>query len=163
MFIRSVPSKRHQIRGWIIGTLLLALAATAVGEPVRQQPTKKHVASAKQIDSTPPPPLTNGIPAISRQAKYLSPFEQDYARHLEKSSAATPSVLQAAPDVRPGTSTGPLNQAARVASYGLLSSAQRPEVPPLATVGDWNFSAAAHVPVTRTRDTGAAISAEHPF
>ena len=163
MFIRSVPSKRNQMRGWIIGSLLLAIAATAAGEPARPKSAKRHVAAAKQVDSAPPPPPTMTLPAISRQAKYPSPFELDYATHLAKSSAATPPVLQAAPDVRPGAATGPLNQAAQVDSYGLLSSAVHPEVPPLVTVGDWNFSAAAHVPVTHTRDTGAAISAEHPF
>jgi hypothetical protein len=163
MFIRSVPLKRHRIRGWILGVLLLALAATAAGEPARPKPAKKHVAAAKPVDSGPPPPPTMTIPAISRQAKYLSPFQLDYATRLAKSSAATPPVPQAEPDVRPGAPTGPLNQAAQVDSYGLLSSTVHPEVPPLVTVGDWNFSAAAHVPVTHTRDTGAAISAEHPF
>ena len=163
MFIRSVPLKHHQIRGWILGALLLALAATAVGEPARPKPTKKNAVAAKQLDSAPPPPPTMTLPASSRHPRYLRPFELDYATRLAKASAATPPVPLAEPDVRPGAPTGPLNQAAQVDSYGLLSSAVHPEVPPLVTVGDWNFSAAAHVPASHTRDTGAAVSAEHPF
>jgi hypothetical protein len=103
------------------------------------------------------------ISAISRQSRYLRPFELDYATHLEQSSATTPSVFHAEPDVRPGAPTGPLSQAAQVDSYSLLSTSVHPQVPPMVTIGEWSFSAAAHVPVTHSRDTGAAISAGREF
>jgi hypothetical protein len=154
--------KRHPIRGWILGALLLSLAATAAGEPARRPAGKKHVAGAKQVASVPRQP-TLALPAISPlspQPKYLTPLELDYATRLAK--PATPA-FHVEPDVRPGAPTGPQNQAAQVASYGLLSSSVHPQVPPLVSIGDWNFSAAAHVPVTHGRDTGAAISVQHEF
>lgn len=159
------PVKRHLIRGWVLGALLLSLAATAAGDPARRPPGKKHVAAAKQVASVPPQPTLAlpAIPPLSQQPKYLRPFELDYATRLANSSTAAPPAFHAEPDVRPGAPAGPLNQAAQVASYGLLSSSVHPPAPPLVSIGDWNFSAAAHVPVTHGRDTGAAISAQHEF
>jgi hypothetical protein len=165
MLTGSVPSKRRQIRSCILGALLLAFAATAAGEPVRPIHKKKPVAAAKQVESPPPTP-TVAISAVSanpQRPRYLRPFELDFATHLEKSSAATLPAFQAEPDVRAGAPNGPLNQAAQIDSYGLLSSSVRPQAPQLVTIGEWSFSAAAHVPVTHSRDTGAAISAEHGF
>jgi hypothetical protein len=95
--------------------------------------------------------------------KFLSPFELDYSTRLAQSLTAAPPDSQTEPDVRPGEPTGPLDQAAQVDSYGLLPSHVHSQAPPLVSIGDWNFSAAAHVPVTRGRDTGAAISAQHEF
>jgi hypothetical protein len=165
MSICFAPMKRHPIRGWILGALLLSLAATAAGEPARRPPGKKHVAAAKQVASVPSEPTLTlpAISPISQQPRYLRPFELDYAARLALSSAAAPPAFHAEPDVRPSAPTAPLNQADQIASYGLLSSSVHPQAPPLVSIGDWNFSAAAHVPVTHGRDTGAAISAQHEF
>jgi hypothetical protein len=166
MFIGFLPAKRHPIRGLMLGAFLLALAASAAGEPARHTHGKKHVAAAKQVQAAPasaPTMAISAVSAVSGQPRYLRPFELDYATRLAKSSAATPSVAPSEPDVRPGAPAGPLSQVAQVDTYGLLSSSVRPQLPPLVTIGEWNFSAAAHVPVTRARDAGAAISAEYGF
>jgi hypothetical protein len=154
--------KRHPIRGSILGALLLALAATAVGEPTRRPHGKNHVAVAEEVAPAPPQPtLDPTIPPVGQQPKYLRPSELNYATRLAQSPDAAPPVFQA--DARPGAPRGPMNQAAQFDSYGLLPSPVHPQVAPLVAIGDWNFSAAAHVPLTHGRDTGAAISAQHEF
>jgi hypothetical protein len=173
MLSRFVPINRCPIRACIFGAVLVATIGGAAADPANL-PAKKHVASHRhgaaraKIEAAPPspaltrPPISS-LPTIPTQPKYPSPFELDYATRLAQSLTAASPNSPSEPDVRPGVPTGPLDQAAQVDSYGLLPSPSHPQVPPLVSIGNWNFSAAAHVPVTHGHDTGAAISAQHEF
>ena len=173
MLNRFVPINRCLILACILGAVLVAITGIAAADP-SSSVAKKHVAShrhglarTKIEAATPSPALTwppvSSLPTIPTQPKYPSPFELDYATRLAHSVTAASPHSPSEPDVRPGAPTGPLDQAAQVDSYGLLPSPIHPQAPPLVSIGDWNFSAAAHVPVTRGHDTGAAISAQHEF
>ena len=158
MFTAFVLMKRRHAREWILGALLMALAGTALaGDPVNGAHRKKP----PHADA--PPQQTAVTPIIPAQHRYLSPFEMEYASYLGKSSAAVPGDPPSDTAPRSVAPIGPLKQAEQVDSYGLLPNSPRPQTPSVA-IGDWNFSAAAHLPsITHEHDTGAAISAAHGF
>ncbi|MCP3713036.1 hypothetical protein M3I54_40160 [Paraburkholderia sp. CNPSo 3274] len=166
---------KHPIQGWLLGVCLLALASVSAAEPAKaahtQKPVHKHVqkyarghAPKHAVAAAPAPAAPSvSLPAIAKRYEYQSPFERQYDAHLAKTTAATPGT----PDDSDGTldarTNGPRTPGAQVDSNGVPNQALHPQTPPLATVGDWDLSADAHLPLTRSHDTGAAISARHGF
>ncbi|MCP3728173.1 hypothetical protein M3I53_34560 [Paraburkholderia sp. CNPSo 3272] len=166
---------KHPTQGWLLGVSLLALASVSAAEPAKathtQKPVQKHVqkdarghAPKHAVATAPVPPAPSiSLPAIAKRFEYQSPFERQYDAHLAKTTAATPGI----PDdsdatLDPGTN-GPRTPGAQVDSNGIPNQALHPQTPPLVTVGDWDLSADAHLPLSRSHDTGAAISARHGF
>ncbi|SDE32192.1 hypothetical protein [Paraburkholderia lycopersici] len=154
---------KHPISGWLLAVFLLTLAGVSSGEPVKAKHTRKaahsHAAAAVPGQSTPP----LALPAISTRYEYQSPFEKEYGAHLAKTTAATPGTPDETADaheVAPGEARTP---GAQGNGSGVPYQALHPQMPPLVTVGDWDLSADAHLPLTHTHDTGAAISARHGF
>jgi hypothetical protein len=168
---------KHPIRGWLLGAFLLALAGVAAGEPVKAAPQQKsihkhvqrhssHVSHAQKqaaADEPAPSPPPFSLPQISDQYKYPSPFEMEYGSRLAHTTAATPGMAPGADDAREGAANGSRAPSAPVDKEGVPNQALHPQSPPLVTMGDWDFSADAHLPLTRTHDAGAAISAKHGF
>ena len=179
---------KHPFGGCLLGVLLLALATAAAGEPAKAKPARKHVESHVQTHvethvqthaqsrvshvqsrvvsaapEPPPPPPPDALPSVSKRYKYQSPFEMEYGAHLASTTGMTPGVLQGDDDPREGAPNGPRTPGAQVDSAGVPYQALHPQTPPLVTMGDWDFSADAHLPLTHTHDTGAAISAKHGF
>jgi hypothetical protein len=168
---------KHPIRGWLLGACLLALAGVAAGEPVKATPPPKpvhkhvkqhgsHVSHAQKqaaADAPAPSPPAFSLPQISDQYKYQSPFEMEYGAHLGRTTAATPGIAQDSADARGGAANGSRAPSTPVDKEGVPYQALHPQSPPLVTMGDWNFSADAHLPLTRAHDAGAAISARHGF
>jgi hypothetical protein len=165
---------RNPIRACILGTTLIAVSATVAADPISQAGVKGHSSGIKRaapaaVSHTAAISHTAAVPAISwvstvpGQVRFLSPLERDYSTGLAQSITSSPAGSAPGPEVHPGEPSGPLNQAVQVDSYGLIPSPIHPQLPPLVSIADWNFSAAAHVPVTHGHDTGAAISAQHEF
>ncbi|WP_322034142.1 hypothetical protein [Paraburkholderia sp. J76] len=166
---------KRPIQGWLLGVLLLALASVSAAEPARpahvRKPVQKHVQkyakghAPKPAVAAAPAPAAPAVsfPAIAKRYEYQSPFERQYNAQLAKTTAATPGT----PDDTAGTldsgTNGPRTPGAQVDSDGVPNQALHPQTPPLVTVGDWDLSADAHLPLTRSHDTGAAISARHGF
>lgn len=149
----------HPLREWILGAILLAVTSVSPGEPLKGKHAQKHVAAAAPA---PPSPPTMVLPVI-HEHRFLTPFRMEYDAHLAKTTAATPGGPSEGVDVSAAGPAGPLRQAGRLDSAGVPYEALRPQTPPLVTVGDWNFSADAHLPVIHRGDVGAAISASHGF
>lgn len=165
---------KHPIQGWLLGVFLLSVASVSAAEPAKaahtQKPVQKHVqkyarghAPKHAVAAAPAPAAPSvSLPAIAKPYEYQSPFERQYGAHLARTTAATPGT----PDDT-GALDAPANGArtpgAQVDSNGIPNQALHPQTPPLVTVGDWDLSADAHLPLTRSHDTGAAISARHGF
>lgn len=166
-------SMQHPIKGWLLGACFLALASVAAGEPVKAKPAHKHVLKHTQTHGAAPAPALReppaqpvpafSLPTVSDQYKYQSPFEREYGKHLARTTGATPGNPEGAPDAGAGTSSRPQTPGAQVDSEGVPTQALHTQTPPLVTVGDWDLSADAHLPLTHTHDTGAAISARRGF
>ncbi|MEM5310444.1 hypothetical protein [Paraburkholderia sp. JHI869] len=168
---------KHPIQGWFLGVFLLALASVSAAEPAKaghtQKPVQKHVqkyarghAPKHAVAATPAPaPAVPSVslPAIAKRYEYQSPFERQYDAHLGKTTAATPGSPDDTDSALDAGGNGPHTPGALVDSNGIPNQALHPQTPPLATVGDWDLSADAHLPLTRSHDTGAAISARHGF
>ena len=170
---------KHPIGGSLLGVLLLALASAAAGQPAKEKPAQRHVqkhvqthaqshvnhAEGRVVAAAPEPPAPpDALPSISKRYKYQSPFEKEYDAHLARTTAAmTPGMAQGDDDARESALSGPRAPGAQVDSAGVPYQALHPQTPPLVTMGDWDFSADAHLPLTHTHDTGAAISAKHGF
>lgn len=166
---------KHPTQGWLLGVFLLALASVSAAEPVKaahtQKPVQKHIQkyarghAPKHAVAAAPAPAAPAVslPAIAKRYEYQSPFERQYAAQLAKTTAVTPGT----PDDTGGTldsgTNGARTPGAQVDSNGVPNQALHPQTPPLVTVGDWDLSADAHLPLTRSHDTGAAISARHGF
>lgn len=170
---------KHPIQGWLLGVVLLTLASVSAAEPAKaahtQKPVQKHVQKYVQkyarghapkhaVAAAPAPAAPSvSLPAIAKRYEYQSPFERQYDAHLARTTAATPGT----PDDTGGTldsgTNGARTPGAQIDSNGVPNLALHPQTPPLVTVGDWDLSADAHLPLTRSHDTGAAISARHGF
>jgi hypothetical protein len=158
ILIDFVPMKRPYAREWIIGALLLGLAGAALADaPANGSHRKKP-----PPNSTPPPQIAV-FPVNPERHQYLTPFQAEYAAYLgNKSSDAARTDSASTTVVHSAPPTGPLTQAEQVDRYGLLSPSPNPQTPTV-EIGDWNFTAAAHLAITGSRDTGAAVSAARGF
>ncbi|MBB2926330.1 hypothetical protein [Paraburkholderia silvatlantica] len=174
---------KHPIQGWLLGVFLLALASVSAAEPARaahtQKPVQKHVqqhvqqhlqkdakghATKHAVAAAPAPAAPSvSLPAIAQRYEYPSPFERQYGAHLAKTTAATPGTPDGTDGAVDAAGNGARTPGAQVDSNGIPNQALHPQTPPLVTVGDWDFSADAHLPLARSHDTGAAISARHGF
>jgi len=157
----------HPIKEWLPGALLLALASVSTAEPVQEthvlKRAHKHVAGhAVAAVGAPPAPPPISLP-IAAPHVYMSPFEKEYDARPGQTSAATPGNPDESDTARAGAPAGPLAQNGLTGSNGVPSQALHVTTPTGATVGDWDLSAAAHLPVLNSRDMGAAISARHDF
>jgi len=170
---------KHPIRGWLLGAFLLTLASVSAGETVKPKATQKHAqqhvqkhaqnhsqvhgqthAAAAAPASSPP---SVALSTVAKPYTYQSTFEKEYGSHLGKTTAATPGIPDDLDAAREGATNGPRMPSSQVDSEGVPNQALHPQSPASVTVGDWDLSADAHLPVTHTHDTGAAISARHGF
>ena len=165
---------KHPIQGWLLGVALLALAGVSAAEPAKaahtHKPVQKHVQKHARGHDAPPHAVAAApaapsvsLSAIAKRYEYKSPFERQYDAHLAKTTAATPGTPDDTDSALDTAGNGLRTPGAQVDSNGIPNQALHPQAPPLATVGDWDLSADAHLPLTRSRDTGAAISARHGF
>ncbi|MEX3687269.1 MULTISPECIES: hypothetical protein [Paraburkholderia] len=170
---------KHPIQGWLLGVSLLALASVSAAEPAKsahtQKPVQKHVQKHVQKDASghapkhavaaaPAPAAPSvSLPAIAKRFEYQSPFERQYDAHLAKTTAATPGTPDETGGAVDAAGNGARTPGAQVDGNGIPNQALHPQTPPLVTVGDWDLSADAHLPLSRSHDTGAAISARHGF
>ncbi|MCP3720458.1 hypothetical protein [Paraburkholderia sp. CNPSo 3281] len=170
---------KHPIQGWLLGVSLLALASVSAAEPAQaahtQKPVQKHVQKHVQKDArghapkhavaaAPAPAAPSvSLSAIAKRFEYQSPFERQYDAHLAKTTAATPGIPDDTDATLDAGASGTRTPGAQVDSNGVPNQALHPQTPPLVTVGDWDLSADAHLPLTRSHDTGAAISARRGF
>ncbi|HEY4801479.1 MAG TPA: hypothetical protein VIH96_02565 [Paraburkholderia sp.] len=166
---------KHPIQGWFLGVFLLALASVSPAEPVKAGHAQKHAqqhaqshakghARSHAVAAAPAPPTPSlALPALSKRYEYQSPFEREYGAHLAKTTGATPGTPDGADGALEAAPNGPRVPSGQVDSNGVPNQALHPQTPPLVTVGEWDLSADAHLPLTRSRDTGAAISARHGF
>ncbi|WP_395068083.1 hypothetical protein [Paraburkholderia silvatlantica] len=170
---------KHPIQGWFLGVSLLALASVSAAEPAKaahtQKPVQKHVQKHVQKDAkghaprhavaaAPAPAAPSvSLPAIAKRYEYPSPFERQYDAHLAKTTAATPGTPDDTGGAVDAAGNGAHTPGTQVDSNGIPNQALHPQTPPLVTVGDWDLSADAHLPLARSHDTGAAISARHGF
>jgi hypothetical protein len=170
---------KHPIKGWLLGAFLLALASVSAGETVKPKAAQKHVQqhvhrqaqtqgqthAAAAAPASSPPSLA--LPPVSKPYTYQSPFERAYGSRLGKTTAATPGIPDDLEAAREATPNGPRVPSSQVDSDGVPNLALHPQTPPqsapMVTVGDWDLSADAHLPITHSHDTGAAISARHGF
>jgi hypothetical protein len=157
----------HPIKGWLPGAFLLALASVSTAEPVQATQVLKHahkhaedhaVAAVGAPPAPPPILLPIGTPHV-----YKTPFEKEYDARPGQNSAATPGNPDESDTARAGAPAGPLVQKGLTDGDGVPFQALHVTTPTGATVGDWDLSAAAHLPVLNSRDMGAAISARHDF
>jgi len=166
---------KHSIQGWFLGVFLVALAGASAAEPVKaghaqkhpQQHIRQHArghAPSHTVAAAPAPPASSlALPALSKHYEYQSPFEREYAAHLAKTTGATPGAPDGSDGVPDAAPNGPRAPGGQVDSNGVPNQALHPQTPPLVTVGEWDLSADAHLPLARSHDTGAAISARHGF
>jgi hypothetical protein len=174
---------KHPIRAWLLGAFLLALASVSSGETVKPKATQKHAQqhvqkhaqthspthgqthAAAAAPASSPPSLA--LPAVSKPYTYQSPFEREYGSRLGKTTAATPGIPDDFDAGREAAPNGPRKPSSQVDSDGVPNLALHPQTPsqapPMVTVGEWDLSADAHLPITHSHDTGAAISARHGF
>jgi hypothetical protein len=157
----------HPIKGWLPGAFLLALANVSTAEPVQETQVLKHAHKYVEdhvvaaVGAPLAPPLI--LVPIAAPYVYKSQFEKEYDARPGQSSAATPGNPDDSDTARAGASAGPLAQNGLTDSDGLPFQALHATTPTVTTVGDWDLSAAAHLPVLNSRDMGAAISARHDF
>ncbi|MEM5331883.1 hypothetical protein VSR34_35850 [Paraburkholderia sp. JHI2823] len=166
---------KHPIERWLLGVLLVALAGASAAEPVKpghvQQHPQQHIpkharghAPSHPVAAAPTPTAPSlALPALSKRYEYQSPFEKEYAAHLAKTTGATPAAPDGTDGVPDAAPNGPRAPGGQVDSNGIPNQALHPQTPPLVTLGEWDLSADAHLPLTRSHDTGAAISARHGF
>ncbi|WP_233859969.1 hypothetical protein [Paraburkholderia sp. HD33-4] len=157
----------YPIKGWLPGAFLLALASVSTAEPVQETQVLKHAHkhvedhAVAAVGAPPAPPLI--LLPIAAPHVYKSPFEKEYDALPGQSRAATPGNLDESDSARAGASAGPLAQNGLTDSAGVPFQALHATTPTGTTVGDWDLSAAAHLPMLNSRDMGAAISARHDF
>ncbi|WP_321915226.1 MULTISPECIES: hypothetical protein [unclassified Paraburkholderia] len=167
---------KHPIQGWLLGVILLALASVSAAEPAKAAHTQKlvqkhvqkhargHDAPKHAVAAAPAPAAPSvSLPAIAKRYEYQSPFERQYNARLGKTTAATPGTPDDTNSALDAAGNGLRAPGAQVDSNGIPNQALHPQSPPLVSVGDWDLSADAHLPLTRSHDTGAAISARHGF
>jgi hypothetical protein len=157
----------HPIRRWLPGAFLLALASVSTAEPVHetqvQKLAHKHVKDHAVAASGAPslPPLI--LPPIAAPHVYESPFEKEYDARAGQTSAATPNDPNESETARADARVAPSAQNGLTDSDGVPFQALHAKIPTGTTVGDWDLSAAAHLPMFNSRDMGAALSARHDF
>ncbi|NUX59053.1 hypothetical protein [Paraburkholderia youngii] len=157
----------HPIKRWIPGAFLLALASVSMAEPIQEGQVLKHTQNRVEdhaVAAVGAPPATPLILLpIAAPHVYKSPFEKEYDARPGQTSAATPGNPDESDTARAGARAGPLAQNGLTDSDGVPFQALHATTLTGATVGDWDLSAAAHLPVLNSRDVGAAISARHDF
>ena len=157
----------HPIKGWLPGAVLLALASVSTAEPLQETQVLKHahkhveVHAVAAVGAPPAPPLI--LLPIAAPHVYKSPFEKEYDARPGQTKAATPGNPDESDTALAGARAGPLAQNGLTDSDGVPFQALHATTLTGATVGDWDLSAAAHLPVFNSRDKGAAISARHDF
>jgi hypothetical protein len=166
---------KFPVRGCLFGASLFILANVCAGETVHakpvhhraHKPVQAHAQSQSQsqVKAAAPagPAPSMALSPIAKPYTYQSPFEKEYGKHLEKTTGATPGNPDDADAAHEGATNGPRTASGQVDSEGVPNQALHPQSPPLVTVGDWDLSADAHLPLARTHDTGAAISAKRGF
>jgi hypothetical protein len=155
------------IKRWLTGAFLLALASVSTAEPVHKtqlpklphKHAKDHAVTAGGAPSL--PPLT--LPPIAAPHVYESPFEKEYDARPGQTSAATSNDPNESETAGAGTRAAPSAQNGLTDSDGVPFQALHAKIPTGTTVGDWDLSAAAHLPMFNSRDMGAAFSARHDF
>jgi hypothetical protein len=158
---------KHPIKGWLTGAFLLALASVSTAEPVQETQVLKHahkhveVHAVAAVGAPPAPPLI--LLPIAAPYVYMSPFEKEYDARPEQTGAATPDNPDESDTARADAPVRPLAQDGLTDSNGVPFQALHATTATGATVGDWDLSAAAHLPVLNSHDMGAAISARHDF
>jgi hypothetical protein len=155
------------IKRWLTGAFLLALASVSTAEPGHETqvltPAHKHVKDHAVAAGGAPslPPLV--LPPIAAPHVYESPFEKEYDARPGQTSAATPNDPNESETPRSGARAAPSAQNGLTDSDGVPFQALHAKIPTGTTVGDWDLSAAAHLPMFNSRDMGAAFSARHDF
>ena len=158
---------KHSIKGWLLGAFLLALASVSTAEPVQETQVLKHAHKKVEVHAVAAvraplaPPLIS--PPIAAPHVYKSPFEKEYDARPGQISAATPGNPDESDTARAGAPAGPLAQNGLTDGDGVPIQALHAPTPKGATLGNWDLSAAAHLPVLNSRDMGAAVSARHDF